>query len=122
MISVMLYFGHCFFELLIAAQAAPHLTPLEVKKPAFPHGMLWQFGESPRTGTFVASPEPELRTSGDIPQWTDRYWISDGLSRAPCASMNFTLVISTRSHDSSPARSTQMVQEKVHYVPFTRKF
>ena len=39
MISVMLYFGHCFFELLIAAQAAPHLMPLEVKKPAFPHGI-----------------------------------------------------------------------------------
>ena len=75
-----------------------------------------------RTGTFVTSFEPELRTSSDISQWTDRYWIADGRSRAPCASMNFTLAISTRSHDSSPHWSTLMVPEKVHAVPFTRKF
>ena len=37
-----------------------------------------------------------------------------GLSRASYASMNFTLVISTRPHGSSPALSTQMVLEKVH--------
>ena len=35
---------------------------------------------------------------------------------------NFTLVISTRSLDSSPPQSTQMVQEKVQAVPFTGKF
>ena len=71
-----------------------------------------------RTGTFVSSAREPIYIS----QWTVRYWIEDGRSRAPCASMNFTLVISTRSHDSSPALSTQMVPEKVHAVPFTRKF
>ena len=69
-----------------------------------------------RTGTFVASFEPELRTSGNISQWTVRYWIACGLSGAPCTSMNLTLVISTRSHDSLPARSTQMVPERVHLL------
>ena len=94
----------------------------EASVPTWNSRMLWRFLRKQRTGTFVTSPEPELRTSCDISQWTDRYWIADGRSRAPCASMNFNLVISTRSHDSSPARSTQMVPEKVHDVPFTRKF
>ena len=80
-----------------------------------------------RLNALVRAPEAGTHShvmalGSDIPQWTDRYWIADGRSRAPCASMNFTLVISTRSHDSSPARSTQMVPEKVHAVPFTRNF
>ena len=37
-----------------------------------------------------------------VPRWTDRYWTAGGRLRAPCASMNFTLVISTKSHYSSP--------------------
>ena len=120
----MMYLGHGFFELLIATQASPHRTPLEVRKPAFPPGIpdvvaIWR---KQRTGTFVTSPEPAMRASCDISQWTGRYWIAGGKSWAPCASMNFTLVISTRSHDSSPARPTQIVPEKVHAVPFSRKF
>ena len=31
-----------------------------------------------RTGTFVTYSEPDLRTSGDISQWTDRDWIAVG--------------------------------------------
>ena len=79
----------------------------------------------PRTGTFITSSEPELRSSCDISQWTDRYWIR--LSRGwpfavpVCCHMNFTLAISTRSHDSSAHVSTLRVPDKVHAVPFTRK-
>ena len=84
MICVMLFLGHCFFEHLIAAQAPPspcpqHRTPLEVRKPAFLHGIagycanlaIWK---KQCTGTFVTTFKPELRTSSDILQWTDRYW------------------------------------------------
>ena len=71
---VKLYLDQGFFEILVAAQAPPHRTqPLEVKKPAFPHGIpgiqdvvaIWR---KPRTGTFITSFEPELRISCDILQ------------------------------------------------------
>ena len=80
----------------------------------------------PRARSFVTSFEPELRTSSDISQWTDRYWIAGGRSWAPCASMNSSVVISTTGpghcHDSPPHWSTQMVPEKAQAVPFTRIF
>ena len=75
----------------------------------------------PRTGTFCAS-EGEPRIGGDISQWTDRYSIASGRLRAPCASLNSPLAISTRplvfaviprQHGKGP--------EKVHAFPQTRK-
>ena len=50
-------------------------TPLEVRKPAFQHGIPGCCGNwrKPRKGTFVTSFEPELRTRCDISHWTDRY-------------------------------------------------
>ena len=124
MIRVKQYLIQGFLELVVAAQV--HLTGRHWKSGSQRSHMEFQdvvaVWRKPRTGTFVTSPEPELRTSGDISQWTDRYWIADGRSRSPCAAMNFTLAISTRSHDSSPHGSTPMVPEKVHAVPFTRKF
>ena len=127
---VKLYLGQGFFEILVAAQdatspPAPDATgSQEASVPPFPHVIQGCCGnlEKAAHGTFVTSFKPELRISGEISQWTDRYWIAGGRSRAPCASMKFTLVISTRSHDYSLAWSTQMVLEKVHTVPFTRKF
>ena len=123
MIHVKPYLIQGFLELFVATQAPPHLTPLEVRKPAFPHGIkdvvaVWR---KQRTGTF-ATCKPELRTSGDISQWTDRYWIVVGRSQSPRDAKNFTIAISTRSQDSSEHVSTLMVPEKVHAVPFTRKF
>ena len=58
--------------------------------------------------------------------WTRRCLLTASIysvnSLYPCAAMNFSLAISTRSHDSSPHGSTPMVPEKVHAVPFIRKF
>ena len=77
---------------------------------------------NPRRGTFCAS-EGEPRISSDISQWTDRYSIASGRSRAPSASLNLLLAISTRSLPrlSSHGGSTRTVPEKVHAVPLTRK-
>ena len=77
---------------------------------------------NPRTGTFCAS-EGEPRISSDISQWTDRYSIASGRSRAPSASLNLLLAISTRSLPrlSSHGGSTRTVPEKVHAVPLTQK-
>ena len=78
------------------------------------------------TGTFCASDsgsEGEPRISGDKSQCTDRYSIASGRSRAPFASTNLLLAISTRSSPglSSHGESTWTVPEKVHAVPLTRK-
>ena len=81
---------------------------------------MWAVWRYPRTGAFLAS-ESEQRTSGDTSQWTDRYSIASGRSRAPSASMNLPLEISTRSSLSSHGGSTQTVQEKVHSFPLTQK-
>ena len=71
-----------------------------------------------RTGTFVTSFEPELRISGDISQWTDLYWIAGGWSRAPCASMNFTLVISgcTIHHSLGPHKWCWIKSQLCHLL------
>ena len=74
-----------------------------------------------RTGTFVTSPEPELISRSGQTGIGSRM-AGNGLSLAPCASMNLYLVISTRMHYSSSALSTQMVLEKVHTAPITQKF
>ena len=39
MIRVKPYLIQGFLELFVAAQAPPHRTPLEIRKPAFPHGI-----------------------------------------------------------------------------------
>ena len=77
---------------------------------------------NPRTGTSCAS-QGEPRISGDKSQWTDRYSIASGRSRAPSASTNLLLAISTRSSPglSSHGESTRTVPEKVHALPHTRK-
>ena len=51
---------------------------------------------NPCTGAFCAS-EREPRTSCDIYQWTDRYSIALGSSRAPSASLNLLHAVSFRS-------------------------
>ena len=93
---VKLYLGQGFLEILVATQAPQHWTPLEVKKPAFPNEILGYCGNLEKATHGNLRFKPELRTSGDISQRTYSYWIVGGWSRAPCASMNFTLVISTR--------------------------
>ena len=72
-------------------------------------------------GTFHAS-QSEPRISGDISQWcqwTGRYSIALGRSRAPSASLDLPPAISTRSSLSSHCRSTRT--QKVHAFPLTRK-
>ena len=117
--------GRAFSNSSLAHKPPQHKTPhCEVRKPVFPYGIQGCFGglEKQRTGTFVASPEPELRTSGDISQWTDtgRNSIASGRRK----SLNFSLVMSTSSPQSpvsSQDESTKTLQERVHAFPFTRK-
>ena len=95
MIRVKQYLIQGFLELVVAAQV--HLTGRHWKSGSQRSHMEFQDGvaaqRKPRTGTFITTSKPELRTSCDISQWTDWYWIG-GLSRAPTG--HFTLAISTR--------------------------
>ena len=54
-----------------------------------------------RTGTLVTSPEPELRTSCDISQWTDRYWIADGGQLPVAGPLCFHEFISSDFHQDA---------------------
>ena len=77
---------------------------------------------NPRTKTLVASPT-EPRASSDTSQWTDRYWISYGRLQARSMTLNFSLVMSTRS-PQSPVKSVipRLVhREKVQALQFIRK-
>ena len=74
---------------------------------------IWQFGE------ICSQEQSEPRISGDILQWTGRYSIALGRSRAPSASLDLPPAISTRSSLSSHCRSTRT--QKVHAFPLTRK-
>ena len=75
---------------------------------------------NPRTGTFLAS-NGEPKASGDTSQWTCRFSIASDYSWAPSASTILPLAISTRSSLSSRGDFTQMVAEKVHAFPLSRK-
>ena len=120
------------FLLHSCSTSPPQLTPLEVRKPVFPHEILEYYGslEKSKHGNLLChlllggasrrllrGSQPELRTCDIslVSLGTDRYWITVGRSRVPCASMNFTLAISIREHDSSPywssGRSTHGVGE-----------
>ena len=89
----------------------------EASVPTCNSRMLWQFEES--RAREPSLPHPSLN-------WGPAAIYRSGLTgigsrvACPCASMEFTLVISTRSHYSSLDRSTQMVLEKVHALPFTQ--
>ena len=67
---VMLYLGQGFLELVVAAQALPHRTPSEVRKPTFPQGipsLFWSF-EISKHSNFVVS-QTKARASGDAGIW-----------------------------------------------------
>ena len=89
----------------------------EASVPTCNSRMLWQFEES--RAREPSLPHPSLNWGPAAIYRSGRTGIGSRVA-CPCASIDFTLVISTRSRYSSLDRSTQMVLEKVHALPFTQ--